>query len=296
VSTLVLLTLTGLGLAALYFLIAAGLSLVFGLADVLNFAHGLFLSAGAYATWWAAGHLPGAGPTGFGFVLAVLFGVGVGAVVGAVVELVLIRPLYARPIEQVLVTVGLSLAGVALLQVVWGADPRPFPRPEWSRRVIHIAGAGVPADRLVLVLAALVVLGALLAFLRYTRYGLVIRAGVEDRAMVTALGINVRTAFTVVFAIGGALAGLAGALGGVYFGTVSPATGTSLLIFAFIVVVIGGMGSVTGSALAAVAVGLLQQFVNYYGASGAGDVCVVALLAAVLLLRPQGISGRAAMT
>jgi branched-chain amino acid transport system permease protein len=292
-STLILLTLTGLGLAALYFLVASGLSLVFGLADVLNFAHGLFLSVGAYATWWAADHLPGAGPTGFGFVLAAAFGVVAGAVVAALVELVLIRPLYSRTIEQVLVTVGLSLAGVALLQSTWGADPRPFPRPEWTRRVTAIGDAHIPNASLLLVLAAAVVLALLLLFLRFTRVGLVIRAGVENREMVTALGIDVRKAFTLVFAIGGAAAALAGALGGVYFGSVSPAQGGSLLIFAFIVVVIGGMGSVVGSAYAAVAVGLLQQFVNYYGTAGLGDICVVALLAIVLLVRPQGIAGRA---
>jgi branched-chain amino acid transport system permease protein len=293
VGTIVLLTLTGLGLAALYFLVASGLSLVFGLADVLNFAHGLFLSVGAYGTWWAAGNLPGAGAHGLGFLLAVAFGVLAGAVVAVAVELVMIRPLYARNIEQVLVTVGLSLAGVALLQATWGADARPFPRPDWARQVTGILGAKVPNSGLLLIVAALLVLGALLAFLRYTRYGLIIRAGVENREMVTALGIDVRKAFTLVFAIGGAAAALAGALGGVYFGSVSPGQGGSLLIFAFIVVVIGGMGSIVGSAYAAVAVGLLQQFVNYYGTSGAGDVCVVALLAAVLLLRPQGIAGKA---
>jgi branched-chain amino acid transport system permease protein len=293
-ATIVLLTLTGLGLAALYFLVAAGLSLVFGLADVLNFAHGLFLSVGAYGTWWAAGNLPGAGPDGFGFVLAVAFGVFAGAVVGALVELVMIRPLYSRTIEQVLVTVGLSLAGVALLQAAWGADPRPFPRPQWTQQVTSVLGAKVPNSGLLLIVAAAVVLALLLGFLRYTRYGLVIRAGVENREMVTALGIDVRKAFTLVFAIGGAAAALAGGLGGVYFGSVSPSQGGSLLIFAFIVVVIGGMGSVVGSAYAAVAVGLLQQFVNYYGTSGAGDICVVALLAVVLLLRPQGIAGKVA--
>lgn len=293
-STVVLLTLTGLGLAALYFLVASGLALVFGLADVLNFAHGLFLSVGAYATWWAAGNLPGAGQDGLGFVLAVAFGVAAGAVVAMLVELVMIRPLYSRTIEQVLVTVGLSLAGVALLQATWGADPRPFPRPEWTRGVTSVLGAKVPNSGLLLILAAAVVLVGLLAFLRYTRYGLVIRAGVENREMVTALGIDVRKAFTLVFAIGGAAAALAGALGGVYFGSVSPGQGGSLLIFAFIVVVIGGMGSVVGAAYAAVVVGLLQQFVNYYGTSGAGDICVVALLALVLLLRPQGIAGKVA--
>jgi branched-chain amino acid transport system permease protein len=106
--------------------------------------------------------------------------------------------------------------------------------------------------------------------------------------MVAALGVDVRAAFTLVFTIGGALAGTAGVLAGIYFGSVSPGQGASLLIFAFIVVVIGGLGSVTGSAVAAVAVGLLQQFVNYYGTAGAGDVSVVALLAVVLLVRPSG--------
>lgn len=293
-STIILLTLTGLGLAALYFLVASGLSLVFGLADVLNFAHGLFLSVGAYATWWAAGNIPGAGPDGLGFVLAVIFGVLAGAAVAVVVELVMIRPLYSRTIEQVLVTVGLSLAGVALLQATWGADPRIFPRPQWTQDVTVILGANVPNSMILLIVAAVAVLATLLAFLRYTRYGLVIRAGVENRAMVSALGIDVRRSFTLVFAIGGGLAGRAGALGGVYFGSVSPEQGASLLIFAFIVVVIGGLGSVVGSAYAAVAVGLVQQFVNYYGTAGLGDICVVAMLAIVLLLRPQGIAGKAA--
>ncbi|HWB37115.1 MAG TPA: branched-chain amino acid ABC transporter permease [Rugosimonospora sp.] len=288
-STIVLLTLTGLGLSALYFLIASGLSLVFGLADVLNFAHGLFLSVGAYATWWAGSRWTGP----VGFVAAVLFGVACAAVFGALVELVLIRPLYRRRTEQVLVTVGLSLCGVALLQSLWGNDPRPFNRPQWTKRVSHVLGADVPNDRLLLVAVAAVVLLGLLALLRYTRYGLILRAGVDNRDMVRALGVNVGLAFTAVFALGGALAGLAGALGGVYFGSVTPGQGASLLIFAFIVVVIGGMGSVTGSAYAAVAVGLLQQFVNYYGTSGAGDICVVALLAVVLLLRPSGIAGKA---
>jgi branched-chain amino acid transport system permease protein len=283
VSTLVLLALTGLGLSGLYFLVASGLSLVFGLADVLNFAHGLFLSVGAYATWFAADR-------GAPFGLAVAIGVVAGAITASIVELVLIRPLYRRPIAQVLVTVGLSLAGVALLQAVWGADARPFPRPSWTREVTAIGGATVPNYSLLLAASAAVVLAGLLAFLRFTRIGLVIRAGVEDRSMVTALGIDVRKAFTLVFAIGGAAAALAGILAGVSFGTVSPGQGTSLLIFGFIVVVIGGRGSVVGTAWAAVAVGLVQVFVNYY-VSGIGDVCVVALLALVLLVRPQGLAG-----
>jgi branched-chain amino acid transport system permease protein len=294
VSTLLLLLATGLGLGALYFLVASGLSLIYGLMGVLNFAHGAFLSAGAYGTWWASKHLPGAGSDGAGFWLAVVFGVAVGAVLAALVELLLIRPLYRRHIEQVLVTVGLSLAAVALLQGIWGSDPIPFPRPSWTAGTVSVAGASIPADRFLLIAAALAVLAGLLALLRYTRIGLVIRAGVENRSMVEALGIDVRRTFTLVFAVGGAAAALAGALGSVYLGSVTPHQGTSLLIFAFIVVVIGGLGSVTGSAAAAVVVGLVQQLANYYAASGVGDLSVVLLLAFVLLARPQGLSGRTA--
>ncbi|MGC9667846.1 branched-chain amino acid ABC transporter permease [Planosporangium sp. 12N6] len=285
-STLVLLALTGLGLGALYFLIASGLSLIFGLADVLNFAHGLFLGVGAYATWWAAGHWP--------FPLAVAVGVAAGTVLAVAVELALIRPLYARPIQQVLVTVGLSAAGVALLQAGWGADPLTFTKPGWTAATTRVLGAAVPNDRFLLIGAAIAVFALLLAFLRRTRYGLVVRAGVEDRTMVTALGIDVRKAFTLVFAIGGAVAALAGALAAMYFGSITPGLGGSLLIFAFIVVVIGGMGSITGCALAAVLVGLVQQFANYYAAAGVGEASVVLLLAVVLLVRPGGLSGKAA--
>jgi branched-chain amino acid transport system permease protein len=199
-STFVLLTITGLGLGAMYFLIASGLSLIYGLMGVLNFAHGAFLTIGAYGTWWAAENLPGAGATGWGFVYAVVFGVAVGTFVAAVVELALIRPLYERHIEQVLVTVGLSLALVALVRAIWGADPRPFPRPEIARGTTSLLGANVPNDRFLLIATAVVVLVAVLAFLRFTRFGLVIRAGVENRTMVTALGIDVRKAFTLVFA------------------------------------------------------------------------------------------------
>jgi branched-chain amino acid transport system permease protein len=293
-STIVLLAVTGLGLAALYFLVASGLSLIFGLMGVLNFAHGAFLTIGAYGTWWASLHLPGAGPVGWGFLVAVVFGVAVGTLVAVLVELALIRPLYERHIEQVLVTVGLSLALVALVRAIWGADPRPFPRPDFARGTTSILGANVPDDRFLLIGSAVVVLVAVLAFLRYTRYGLIIRAGVENRAMVTALGIDVRKAFTLVFAIGGAFAALAGSLGGIYLGSISPHQGTSLLIFAFIVVVIGGMSSITGTAMAAVLVGLVQQFANYYLASGVGDLSVVLLLAVVLLTRPTGLTARVA--
>ncbi|WP_042385677.1 branched-chain amino acid ABC transporter permease [Streptacidiphilus melanogenes] len=286
-STVVLLGVTGLGLGALYFLVASGLSLIFGLMDVLNFAHGALLSVGAYATWWAASH-------SFGFPLALLFGTAVGTLAAVALELGLIRPLYRRPREQVLATVGVGLAVPALLSAIWGADARTFPVPGVLAGTFTLVGASVPVNRLVLVGAALVVLLALRLFLGRTRHGLVVRAGVEDRAMVTALGIDVRKAFTLVFAIGGAAAALAGGLAGLYFGSVDPTQGSSLLIFGFVVVVMGGLGSVGGAAVACVVVGLVQQFANYYSTAGLGDLSVVVMLAALLLVRPSGLTGRLA--
>ena len=291
-STVIVLTATGLGLGALYFLIASGLSLIFGLMRVLNFAHGAILAVGAYLGWWAAAQVGGS--SGVQMLVAVVVGVLAGAALATVVELALIRPLYQREIAQVLVTVGLGLAVIALVSGVWGTDPKPFPVPHWMVTTTQVGGASIPHGRLVTILVGLLVLAGFLVFLRRTRFGLVVRAGVENRSMVTALGIDVRRAFTLVFALGGAAAGLAGALAGVYFGSITPSLGASLLIYAFIVVVIGGLGSVTGSAIAAAVVGLVQQFTNYYAASGLGDLSVVLLLAVVLLVRPQGLMGRPA--
>jgi branched-chain amino acid transport system permease protein len=293
-STVILLTITGLGLGAMYFLIASGLSLIYGLMGVLNFAHGAFLTIGAYATWWIEGRLGGVSPLELRFTLAAFCGLAIGALVAALVEVALIRPLYQRHIEQVLVTVGLALAVTALVRAIWTPTARPFAAPSWLSGTTHIFSARIPNDRWVEIGAAIVVLVGLQAFLRLTRYGLIIRAGVETRAMVTALGIDVRRAFTLVFAIGGVAAALAGILSGVYYTTIDPAQGTSLLIFAFVVVVIGGLGSLGGSAVAAVVVGLIQQYANYYATAGVGDLCVMLLLALVLLVRPSGLAGLAA--
>lgn len=293
-STLALLALTGIGLGGLYFMVASGLTLIFGLMRVLNFAHGAFLLLGGYFAWLVGAHFADglAGVTNLQFLLMLVAAGAAGAAIGTLTELVLIRPLYRREIAQVLVTVGLALMVGALVIGIWGADPRTFPTPTWVRATTPVLGANVPNSRFLAIGIALAVWAALLVFLRRTRYGLIVRAGVENRTMVSALGIDVRRAFTLVFALGGAAAGLSGAVAGVYFGAVSPGLGTSLLIDAFIVVVIGGLGSVTGSALAALAVGLLQQFANYYF-TGVGDLAIVLLLAVVLLVRPRGMLGAA---
>ncbi|MDP9375358.1 MAG: branched-chain amino acid ABC transporter permease [Chloroflexota bacterium] len=296
-STLILITLTGLALGAMYFLLAAGLSLIFGLMDVLNFAHGAFFTWGAYAAWWTIGRLSpaGAGTTG-AFLLSLVAATVAGAVLAALVEVVLLRPLYRRPIYQVLVTLGVGLALSELVAVIWRHDAQRFPQPRWLAATSTILGARVPNNRLVLIVAAAIVLGGMLLFLRRTRYGLIVRAGAENREMVQALGIDVGRAFTIVFALGGALAGLGGVFGAAYFGAIDPGFGSVNLIFAFIVVVIGGLGSIGGSAIAAAIIGLAQQYANYYGTqwlggTWLGDFIVVLLLAVVLLVRPRGLLG-----
>lgn len=291
-STFVLLFLTGLALAAMYFLLAAGLSLIFGLMDVLNFAHGAFFTWGAYAAWWTISQVsPGLVASTSAFVLAIVVATLVVGLMAAAVEVGLLRRLYNRHIYQVLITLGVGLALSQLTAVIWQPDARPFPQPEWLSATSTVLGATVPNNRFLLIGAAVVVLGGMLLFLQRTRYGLIVRAGAENREMVQALGIDVDRAFTVVFALGGVLAGLGGVFGAAYFGSINPNFGTVNLIFAFIVVVIGGLGSVTGSALAAVVIGLAQQFGNYY-TTWAGDFVVVLLLAVVLLVRPGGLMGR----
>ncbi|MEI5582740.1 MULTISPECIES: branched-chain amino acid ABC transporter permease [unclassified Agromyces] len=290
-DTLILLLITGLGLGALYFLVASGLSLIYGLMGVLNFAHGAFLTIAAFLGWEAGRRISDG--TWTGLLISMAVGIVVGATVAVLTEVLVIRRLYERHIEQALVTVGISLAAVALFEGIWGSDPIYTDRPAWLTQTTEILGARIPNDRFLLIACAAIVLGGIVVFLRRTRYGLIIRAGVENRHMVTALGIDVRRSFTLVFAIGGAAAGLGGVLASVYYGYVSAHLGSVLLIFAFIVTVIGGLGSLTGAAIASVLVAVLQQFANFY-LGGTGDLVVVVLLAAVLLIRPRGLMGKTA--
>ena len=290
-STLILLLITGVGLGALYFLVASGLSLIYGLMHVLNFAHGAFLTLGGLVGW-EVGRRVGDGTWG-GLFVSMLVGIVVGALFAVVTELVFIRRLYNRHIEQVLVTVGIGLAAVALFEGIWGTDPITTTKVPWLRGTTEVVGARVPNHIWLLIGVAGLVLAAIVLFLRFTRFGLIIRAGVENRTMVTALGIDVRTAFTLVFAIGGAAAGLGGVLASVYYGNVSAHQGGSLLIYAFIVTVIGGLGSLTGAAVASVLIAVLQQLANFY-LGGTGDLIIVLALAGVLLVRPTGLMGRAA--
>ena len=289
-DTFVLIAITGVGLGALFFLVASGLSLIYGLMGVLNFAHGTFLIVGAFSGLWISTKVFTTANT-WTFLGAMVFGGIAGGVFALVVERLVITRLYERHIEQALVTVGVALVVGAILSGWFGNDPRLIPTPHWFINTVTIGKAFIPVDRFLYIGASLVLFILLASILRFTRIGLIIRAGVENRAMVGALGINVRLAFSAVFFLGGFAAGLGGVLVGAYQSGVTPLMSGSWLIYGFIVVVVGGMGSLGGSALAALLIGVVDQFTNYY-TPGLGDFVIVFLLAAVLLTRPQGLLGK----
>ena len=289
-STFLLILITGVGLGALYFLVASGLSLIYGLMGVLNFAHGSFLTIGAFTGLWLSTKVfPN--PTTWTFILEMIAGGIAAGLFALLMEQLVINRLYNRHIDQALVTVGVALVVTALLGGWFGNDGRFFPTPQWFMKAVTIGDAIIPVDRFVYIGVAAILLIVMLSILKFTRIGLIIRAGVENRSMVTALGINVRLAFSTVFFIGGFAAGVGGVLISVFSYGVSPLMGGSWLIYGFIVVVVGGMGSVTGSAIAALLIGITNQFANYY-LTGLGDFVVVIILAAVLLTKPSGLLGK----
>jgi branched-chain amino acid transport system permease protein len=289
-STFILILVTGVGLGALYFLVASGLSLIYGLMGVLNFAHGAFLTIGAFTGLWISTKIfPN--PTTWTFVAAMIAGGIAAGLFALLMEQLVINRLYNRHIDQALVTVGVGLVVTALLAGWFGSDARLFPTPLWFMKAVTIGEAIIPIDRFIYIGVATILLIAMLSILKFTRIGLIIRAGVENRSMVSALGINVRLAFSTVFFIGGFAAGVGGVLISVFSYGVSPQMGGSWLIYGFIVVVVGGMGSITGSAIAAMLIGVTNQFANYY-LTGLGDFVVVIILAAVLLTKPSGLLGK----
>jgi branched-chain amino acid transport system permease protein len=289
-STFLLILITGVGLGALYFLVASGLSLIYGLMGVLNFAHGSFLTIGAFTGLWISTKVfPN--PTTWTFIAAMIAGGIAAGLFALLMEQLVINRLYNRHIDQALVTVGVGLVVTALQAGWFGSDARLFPTPLWFMKAVTIGDAIIPIDRFIYIGVAAILLIAMLSILKFTRIGLIIRAGVENRSMVTALGINVRLAFSTVFFIGGFAAGVGGVLISVFSYGVSPQMGGSWLIYGFIVVVVGGMGSVTGSAIAAMLIGVTNQFANYY-LTGLGDFVVVIILAAVLLTKPSGLLGK----
>jgi branched-chain amino acid transport system permease protein len=292
-------TLNGVQLSAMLFLLAAGLTLVFGIMGVINLAHGSLYMIGAYAAAWTAG------VTG-SFLLAVVAGVVAAGCVGMVLELLVLRRLYASDhVDQVLATFGLVLFFNQAMALLFGRQPLFVTLPSWlSGTVVVAPGVPYPVFRLLIIATVVVVAVLLWLFISHTRIGMLVRAGATSREMVRAMGVPIRGLYTLVFGLGAALAGLAGLLAGPIY-AVQVGMGEQILISTFVVIVIGGVGSIRGALVGAVLVGtmdtllravvpgLLQQVMQGPDADalagGIASMGIYVVMAAVLLVRPRGL-------
>ena len=280
--------LTALASASSLFLIAAGLTVIFGVTRVVNFAQGSLTMLGAYIAWTILRHLP-ANPAAFA--LGVVLTAAALALLGVVLESVLLRRLYRAPeLFQLLATFGVVLMVQDAALTIWGPDDLSLPRPPWMRASVTIAGQRFPAYDLYLIAIGPVVLGLLWLLLHRTRWGRLVRAATQDREMVAALGVDQRRLFTAVFALGSALAGLAGALA-LPDGSANLGIDLSVVTEAFVVVVVGGMGSVPGAYLASLLIAGLQA-AGIVLLPKFTLVVVFLVMAAVLAVRPNGLLGR----
>ena len=287
-SLLLVQLLSGLANAMFLFLIASGLSLIFGVTRIVNFAHGSFYMLAAYLTYSLAAMLPG-GPAAF-YLAALLAALAVAAI-GGLVEVLLLRRVYRAPeLYQLLLTFALVLVTADLVRYLWGADNKTGPAAPGLAGSVPIAGQLFPSyDLAIILFGPLVALGLWLLFHR-TRWGVLIRAATQDREMVAALGVDQSRLFTSVFVLGSFLAGLGGALQ-VPRLALTTVMDTSVIVEAFVVVVIGGMGSVWGALLASLLIGVL----NAYGVlllPKAAIVLIFVVMAVVLVVRPWGLLGR----
>jgi branched-chain amino acid transport system permease protein len=293
-STWLTLTVAGLAMGMIIFIIASGLTLVFGLMDVLNFGHGVFIALGAYvaaSVLGTMGDLTGSGSL-FTNMLAVLpamvVAMLVAGAVGLAFERFIVRPVYGQHLKQILITMGGMIIGEELIKVIWGPVQIPLPLPEGLRGALHFGGAVLEKYRLLAVVVGVLVFALLAWTLNRTKIGLLIRAGVQNGEMVEALGYRIRRLFIAVFVAGSALAGLGGVMWGMFQQNLVPQMGGQVNVLIFIVIIIGGLGSTTGALIGALLVGLM---VNYTGflLPKAALFSNIALMVAILLWRPQGV-------
>ncbi len=276
---------TGVALGTVFVLLSTGLSVIFGMLGVVNFAHGAFYMVGAYAGVFVLGL------TGSFWLALVAVPVLVG-ILGMVVERVLVRPLYGRgPDEPLLLTFGLSYVLVEAVRILYGSDGQAFETPAVLSGGIDVEQLGYfPAYRLFVIAVTTVLMLALWLLLERTRFGLIVRAASRDPEIMAVLGIDVKRVFLVVFGIGTALAALAGLLAAP-MRSVNPEMGATVLIEAFVVTVIGGMGSLVGGVVAGMLVGVVSSLTALWRPEMA-TISMFALMALVLLVRPQGLFGR----
>ncbi|WP_233809452.1 branched-chain amino acid ABC transporter permease [Paraburkholderia sp. HP33-1] len=271
----------GLVLGFIYVLIAVGLSITFGLLGVINFAHGAFFALGAYVAYQLFQM--------YGWPAVVFAPILVG-VIGMVVEMTIIRRLYGKePLSSLIVTFALSLLIEALIRFFWGADGKPFNQPEFLAGIVEAGPLLITKYRVAVLFATLGTLVALAAFLAWTPYGRVLRAGSRDPEMVQLLGINLPRVMTGVFGLGCALAAIAGVLAAPLW-TVSPSMSQNAIMPAFVVVAIGGLGSFAGAVVAGLAVGVVMSLTIQFQPDAAA-ASMYALMFVVMLLRPRGLFG-----
>ena len=277
----------GVALGAVYVLLAIGLSLIFGMLTVVNFAHGALYMLGAYVGLWLMAH------GGNFWLCLVLVPLVVGGI-GLAVERVLIRPLYGRGIDYpLLLTFGLSYIIVELVRITFGKSGYPFDTPDVLQGAVDIGVGFFPLYRLFVIAATAVILFGLWLFLERTSFGLIIRAGARDPLIVRVLGVNVSKVWLIVFGMGTAIAAFAGLLAAPLQGVI-PEMGGTILAEAFVVTVVGGMGSLLGAVLAGILVGVVVSMTSLFAPEMA-KVAIFALMALVLLIRPQGFFGRAGL-
>ncbi|MDP9046308.1 MAG: branched-chain amino acid ABC transporter permease [Pseudomonadota bacterium] len=293
-STWATLTIAGLAMGMIVFITASGLTLVFGLMDVLNFGHSVFITLGAYVAVSVFGALSGwsaaAGLAGnlVAVFAAMLAATALGGALGLGFERAIVRPVYGQHLKQILVTIGGAIIGEELIKVVWGPAQTPLPLPEGLRGSIALGDVRFEKFRALAVVVGVVVLVGLLYLLNRTKIGLLIRAGVQDREMVESLGYRIRRLFVGVFAAGSALAGLGGCLWGMNAQIVSPQIGGQVNVLLFIVIIIGGLGSTLGCLVGALLVGLISNYVGFL-APTLTMFSSIGLMVGVLLWRPQGL-------
>jgi branched-chain amino acid transport system permease protein len=278
-------TLNGISLAGLLFFLASGLTLIFGLMRIVNLAHGGFYLVGGYIGFSVTV------ATG-SFVLAVVAAALAVAILGGLTERLLLRRLRGQELPEVLLTVGLATVLGDLSLAVWGGNPKTIRPPAILSGSIHLGPLVYPRLRIFVTVLALVVGGGLYYLQQRTRIGAIIRAGVDDRETIAALGVNINRIFTGVFIAGALLAGVAGVVGGAFL-SLLPGTDTDILLLSLAVVIIGGLGSLPGAALGSLIVGLIYVFGTAELPQLASFI-LFAPMALVLIFRPRGLLGRTA--
>jgi len=293
-DTWLTLSVAGLAMGMIIFIMASGLTLVFGLMDVLNFGHGVFIALGAFVATsvlsgmvdWTQSQELWRNLLAVGAAMAVAMITA--AVMGLAFERFIVRPVYGQHLKQILITMGGMIIGEEIIKVIWGPLQIALPLPEAMRGSLLWGDASLEKYRLMAVVVGLIVFALQAWTLSQTKVGLLIRAGVQDREMVEALGYKIRRLFVGVFVVGSGLAGLGGVMWGLYQQNVVPQIGAQVNVLIFIVIIMGGLGSTGGALIGALMVGLMANYTGFLLPKLA-LFSNIALMAAILLWRPQGV-------